>query len=165
MLLRSNQMRWMARAGVHAFVIGRKSGSDAEDSGFCDAEARWSVFERRLELRARNELGVICKAIHEAWKICDDNPLHFNRWCGCCELRRVVSPQLFLAAAHRRHVAAIAVHGAAACAFFLSHRTACGAGHDGRCGREQEQDHDECRETTHLCQYRPSIVGDSRGLT
>ena len=162
MLLRSNQMRWRARAGVRAFILGRRSGSDAEDGGFCDAKARWSMFERRLELCARNELGVICKAIHEAWKIGDDTPLHFNRWGGCCELRRVVSPQLLLAAAHRCHVAAIAVHGAAACAFRLGHRTACRAGHDGRCGREQEQDHDECRKATHLRQYRPSIAAIHR---
>jgi hypothetical protein len=102
----------------------------------------------------------------------DYRKVKVDRRSGGCSLRMLVSPDLGPAAAHLLHAVALPVHGTAAGAFFLAHRTICHAGHQGRCGQEQNEDREDASQTAHadfsICLPLPtmwrSINGEFKSL-
>jgi hypothetical protein len=143
MLLRLNQMRRRHTLGVQ--VIGSKERSDSKDGYLRSQQSWWGVLLRRLKQGGWNDLY----RGEDGREPRDHCPMNI-RWRRCgCKLGMLVRPNLGLAAAHLRHLPAVAVHRPATSALLSVHRTTRHAGQQRRSGREHDQNRNESGESAH----------------
>jgi hypothetical protein len=79
----------------------------------------------------------------------NDGPMKLDGGSRRCNLRVLVRPNLCPAATRLRHLSAVAVHGAAAGALLMAHRSTGNARHDGGSRGEQKQERDDAGQALH----------------
>jgi hypothetical protein len=160
MLLRSKPNRAIKPDEVHAHagcaghrINESRSESDSENGNFSGQQTGREIIFGHLRERG-------CRSLHRSYrrrKVSNGDPL--NIWCRRCRrnLRGIIRPDFSPAATGLRHLSALPVHGAAACTFFVAHRTAGYAGHHWRNCNDQKNDCNETGKTAHAClKYKTS---------
>jgi hypothetical protein len=126
-------------------VIGSRSKSDSQDSGFRRQQTGRGVLIRGTPCGRGYEVNLG----EQAAQVRHANPLNIDCRGHCRNQRRLLCPNFGPAAAHLLHVSALPVHGTAATTLLKAHFHTRQTGHNRRGGGEQQKDSNDTGETAH----------------